>query len=80
MSWGSASEFFAMGGYGLYVWGSYGAALVVLAAEPWLLARRHRRALAAAADPLAQAAPDHDFQAAALSPAAAQAPQGGTNR
>jgi len=23
MNWNSASEFFAMGGYGLYVWGSY---------------------------------------------------------
>jgi heme exporter protein D len=28
MNW---SEFFAMGGYGLYVWGSYAIALVVLA-------------------------------------------------
>jgi heme exporter protein D len=25
MNWGSASEFFAMGGHGLYVWGSFGA-------------------------------------------------------
>ena len=50
MNWGSPSEFFAMGGYGLYVWGSYGAALVALLAEPWLLARRHRRALASIAD------------------------------
>tara|TARA_B110000305_G_C19343864_1_gene590613 strand:- start:1140 stop:1262 length:123 start_codon:yes stop_codon:yes gene_type:complete len=23
MQWNSISEFFAMGGYGLYVWGSY---------------------------------------------------------
>ncbi len=27
MNW---SEFFAMGGYGLYVWGSYGCAALVL--------------------------------------------------
>jgi heme exporter protein D len=27
MNW---SEFFAMGGYGLYVWGSYGFAAVIL--------------------------------------------------
>ena len=27
MNW---SEFFAMGGYGLYVWGSYGTAALVL--------------------------------------------------
>ncbi|MBI5718347.1 MAG: heme exporter protein CcmD [Burkholderiales bacterium] len=50
MNWGSAGEFFAMGGYGLYVWGSYGAALVALVVEPWLAARQHRRALAALAD------------------------------
>lgn len=24
MQWTNASEFFAMGGYGLYVWGSFG--------------------------------------------------------
>ena len=24
MVWDSASDFFAMGGYGLYVWGAYG--------------------------------------------------------
>lgn len=50
MNWGSASEFFAMGGYGLYVWGSYGVALLALVVEPWLAARQHRRALAAIAD------------------------------
>ncbi|MCW5634894.1 MAG: heme exporter protein CcmD [Rubrivivax sp.] len=50
MNWGSASEFFAMGGHGLFVWGSYGAALAALLAEPWLVARRHRRALAEAAE------------------------------
>jgi heme exporter protein D len=37
MSW---SEFWAMGGYGLYVWGSYGAAALVLVYN--LLAARHR--------------------------------------
>jgi heme exporter protein D len=50
MNWGSASEFFAMGGYGFYVWGSYGAALVALVVEPWLAARQHQRALASIAD------------------------------
>ena len=44
MNWNSASEFFAMGGYGLYVWGSYAVTLVALLVEPWLAARRHRRA------------------------------------
>jgi heme exporter protein D len=49
MNWGSASEFFSMGGYGLYVWGSYGLALLLMAVEPWLAARRHRNALREAA-------------------------------
>ena len=31
MNWASASEFFAMGGYAFYVWGSYAAALGVFA-------------------------------------------------
>ena len=42
MHWGSVSEFFAMGGYGLYVWGSYGVTAVVLIVEVLLVARRAR--------------------------------------
>jgi heme exporter protein D len=41
MNW---AEFFAMNGYGFYVWGSYGAALAVIAIE--IIAVRHRRTLA----------------------------------
>jgi heme exporter protein D len=37
MSWGSLNEFLAMGGYGLYVWGSYGVALLCIAVEIILL-------------------------------------------
>ncbi|RZL11023.1 MAG: heme exporter protein CcmD [Rubrivivax sp.] len=33
MSWGSWSEFWAMGGYALYVWGSMGAVVAVILAE-----------------------------------------------
>ncbi len=44
MNWGSASEFFAMGGYGLYVWGSYAVTAVVMLVEPLLARRRHRAA------------------------------------
>ena len=33
MNWGSWQNFLAMGGYGLYVWGSYAVTLVVLVAE-----------------------------------------------
>jgi heme exporter protein D len=49
MNWGSPAEFFAMGGYGLYVWGSYGLAALLMALEPLLAARRRRKALRAAA-------------------------------
>ena len=45
MTWSSAAEFFAMGGYALYVLGSYAVAAVLLAAELWLLARRRRTLL-----------------------------------
>jgi heme exporter protein D len=37
MSWGSLSEFLAMGGYGLYVWGSYVMALLCIVIEVLLL-------------------------------------------
>jgi len=36
------SEFFAMGGYGFYVWGSYGVTFVLLAVEVMLLMKRKR--------------------------------------
>jgi heme exporter protein D len=41
MHWGSLSEFWAMGGYGFYVWGSYLVTAAVLAAE--ILVLRSRR-------------------------------------
>ncbi|QCB45702.1 heme exporter protein CcmD [Hydrogenophaga sp. PAMC20947] len=50
MNWSGASEFFAMGGYGLYVWGSYGIAALVMLVEPLLVAKRHRRAQLGAMD------------------------------
>jgi heme exporter protein D len=49
MNWNSASEFFAMGGYGLYVWGSYIATALLMVIEPILARGRHARARAAAA-------------------------------
>jgi heme exporter protein D len=49
MTWGSPAEFLAMGGYGLYVWGSYAVTLVVMLAEPLFTRQRHRRALRDAA-------------------------------
>jgi heme exporter protein D len=49
VNWGSASDFFAMGGYGLYVWGSYVVTALFMATEPLLAARRRRQALQEAA-------------------------------
>lgn len=39
------SDFFSQGGYALYVWGSYGMALVLLVAEIVQLKRQHRTIL-----------------------------------
>ena len=49
MNWGSVGEFFAMGGYGLYVWGAYAVCLAALLVEPWLARRQRRQALIDAA-------------------------------
>ena len=46
MNWASWSDFFAMGGYGFYVWGSYLVTLALLAAEIVLLMLRKRDTLA----------------------------------
>jgi heme exporter protein D len=42
MNWGSPAEFFAMGGYALYVWGSFGVVAVALVLEPILVSRRRQ--------------------------------------
>ena len=39
MDW---SKFFKMGGYALYVWGSYGVTFVLLAGEVLMLRKRKR--------------------------------------
>ena len=48
MHWASMSDFFAMGGYAFYVWGSYAVTAAALAIEIALLVRRGRNARAAA--------------------------------
>jgi heme exporter protein D len=40
MNWNSPAEFFAMGGYALYVWGSFGVCALALALEPFLVNQR----------------------------------------
>ncbi|MBA3060025.1 MAG: heme exporter protein CcmD [Gammaproteobacteria bacterium] len=42
MQWNSVSEFFAMGGYAFYVWGSFGATAAVMLLE-MLHVRRQRQ-------------------------------------
>ncbi len=42
MIWESWDAFWAMGGYGLYVWGSFGVTAVVIAADIWLVAARRK--------------------------------------
>jgi len=44
MLWHSWAEFWAMGGYGLYVWGSFGITALVVIGEIWQV-RASRRAL-----------------------------------
>jgi len=45
MQWHSVSEFFAMGGYAFYVWGSFGATALVIALEVWQVRARRRQIL-----------------------------------
>jgi heme exporter protein D len=44
MNWGGWKEFFAMGGYALYVWGAYLATFAALCAEVIVLRKRRRNA------------------------------------
>lgn len=44
MHWNNASEFFAMGGYAFYVWGSFGACALGVLIET-LQVRRHHHAV-----------------------------------
>ena len=44
--WNSFADFLAMGGYGLYVWGSFGVTALVMVLEPILVARNQRASVA----------------------------------
>ncbi len=50
MNWPSFEAFVHMGGYGLYVWGSYGVTLAALAIEALLARQRWQRARLGALD------------------------------
>jgi len=43
--WNSLSDFLAMGGYGLYVWGSFGATAAAMIIEPVLVVRQRKATL-----------------------------------
>ncbi len=40
--WNSFSDFLAMGGYGLYVWGSFGVTVLIMVVEPIMVARNRK--------------------------------------
>jgi heme exporter protein D len=41
VNWQSPADFFAMGGYALYVWSSLGVCALAMALEPLLVRQRH---------------------------------------
>lgn len=45
MQWNSISEFIAMGGYGFYVWGSFGTTALVMGAEVLYTHLQHKELL-----------------------------------
>ena len=51
MNWGSLADFLAMGGYALYVWGSYAVTAGLIAVEVIMLIVRRRNALKTAGMP-----------------------------
>ena len=40
--WNSFADFLAMGGYGLYVWGSFGVTVLIMTVEPIMVARNRK--------------------------------------
>jgi len=57
MSWASWSDFLAMGGYALYVWGSYAVTAGLIAVEIIMLLVRRRNALRNLGRPAAEDRP-----------------------
>jgi heme exporter protein D len=45
VNWGSLDNFLAMGGYGLYVWGSYGMAVLCIFLEVFFLQRSMKKTI-----------------------------------
>jgi heme exporter protein D len=55
--WHTLGDFLSMGGHGLYVWGAYGTAALLMAIEAVAAAARWRRALRCARDDAGDGAP-----------------------
>lgn len=45
MQWQSLNDFLVMGGYGLYVWGSFGVCAIAMIAELLLVRQRRKQAI-----------------------------------
>ena len=43
--WNSLSDFLHMGGYGLYVWGSFGVTALIMIVEPIVVARNRKNTI-----------------------------------
>ena len=43
--WHSFSDFLHMGGYGLYVWGSFGVTALIMIVEPIVVARNRKNTI-----------------------------------
>jgi heme exporter protein D len=54
MNAASLSDVLYLGGYGLYVWGSYAVTLALMLLEPWWVRRHRSRAQRAAAQSTAE--------------------------
>ncbi len=60
MNWGSLHNFLNMGGYALYVWGSYVVTALLIAIEVVALAVRQRQALRRTTELLPDGEPQTD--------------------
>jgi len=61
MIWNSWNDFWAMGGYGLYVWGSFGVTAFCIAVEMVWVKRARENALIQVADELAAKTNNKDW-------------------
>ncbi len=66
MIWQSAAEFWAMGGYGVYVWGSMGVSAALLALEVWLARMGRHQALDAVCEAMDAQALDAETSGSAV--------------